>query len=160
PAPKTPPPAPLGVIGRFALYLGLSILFAAGALGIAIFSGAVPGGRWTLWTGWVLTAAGTAAMIVAERATVGVSWRTLLSSSGAGYALLVISITGTFRAIHELGGLSAWRRVFEASYGITLTIKVGVAIVLIGFGALNRYRNLPRVRAGGGPTGIHRSIAA
>jgi copper transport protein len=258
PAPTTPPPAPLGVIGRFALYVGLSILFAAGALGIAVFSGVVPGGRLTLWAGWVLAAAGTAATIVVEHATVGASWRTLLASGAgeplvrlagavvlllpatsfvarrprwtslamlaivaavamlvramgghagtsvlqitlqwlhllavatwvgglilmllrlratsetplaqlerfstvAGYALLAVAVTGTLRAIHELGGLSAWRRLFEASYGITLAIKVAVAVVLIGFGALNRYRNLPSIRAGGAPTGIRRSIAA
>ncbi|MEP7059640.1 MAG: copper resistance protein CopC [Actinomycetota bacterium] len=70
-------------------------------------------------------------------------------STIAFWSVLVLILTGSIRVVNELGGISALTRVFHSSYGITLTIKVGVAAVLIGLGGINRYRSLPRLADGG-----------
>jgi copper transport protein len=63
----------------------------------------------------------------------------------AGIALAVVAVTGVVRAIDEIGGLGAWRRLFETSFGVTLLIKVGLFAGLVALGARNRYVNVPAV---------------
>jgi copper transport protein len=63
----------------------------------------------------------------------------------AGIALGVVAVTGVVRAIDEIGGLGAWRRLFETSFGVTLLIKVGLFVGLVALGARNRYVNVPAV---------------
>lgn len=247
----TPSPSVLSVAGKAALYAGLSLLFAAGALGLVVFGGAVPGGRRTLVAAAVLAPLGSVAIVAAERSTLGVGLGDLLGSNTggplvrvvvaavvaggvaglvalrrnrgtllalaaaaaaamlmrawaghaggaalqialqwghflaigawigglallsfrlrplrngdapigeirrfsllAGWALLVVAVTGSLRAISELGGIGEWRRLFDEAYGITLLIKVAVAAVLIALGASNRYRNIPAIERGGRP---------
>lgn len=71
-------------------------------------------------------------------------------SSLAGYALAVVLATGVLRAIEEVGGLSKLLRLFDNSYETTLDVKVAIVVVLIGLGAFNRYRSIPRMDAGSG----------
>jgi copper transport protein len=66
-------------------------------------------------------------------------------SSLAGYALAVVLITGVLRATEEVGGISKLLHLFRGSYDTTLDIKVAVVMALIGLGAFNRYRSIPRM---------------
>ncbi|MGZ8624805.1 MAG: CopD family protein [Actinomycetota bacterium] len=68
-------------------------------------------------------------------------------SSLAGYALVVVLVTGVLRAIQEVGGLSELLHLFRGSYDTTLDIKVSVVVALIGLGAFNRYRSIPLMGA-------------
>ncbi len=68
-------------------------------------------------------------------------------SSLAGYALAVVLVTGVLRATQEVGGVSKLFDLFRGSYGTTLDIKVALVLVLIGLGAFNRYRSIPRMDA-------------
>jgi copper transport protein len=247
----TPAPSPVGVVGKVLLYAGLALLVAAGALGLAVFGGEVPGGGALLWGAAGAVLLGTALVIQGEASAAGVALDTLLGSatgvslirlavaalvtagcvafaaapprgraalavlaaaasatmlmqawgghaggsvlevllqwahftaiglwigglgvmalrlrahrdapplgeirrfsSIAGWSLLIVVVTGSLRALNELGGFGAWRLLFDEAYGITLLIKVGVAAVLIGLGAVNRYRGIPAIERGERP---------
>jgi copper transport protein len=64
-------------------------------------------------------------------------------STLAGVALLVVVVSGLLRSWDELG-VGWWLHPFRDDYGTTLALKVAIVIPLIGLGALNRYRNVPR----------------
>jgi hypothetical protein len=64
-------------------------------------------------------------------------------STMAGIALAVVAVTGLQRAISEVGGPTAWSRLFHTSFGITLLVKVGLFVGLVALGARNRYVNVP-----------------
>jgi copper transport protein len=88
----TPSPSVLSVTGKAALYVGLSLLFAAGSLGLLVFGGAVPGGRRTLVAGAVLAPLGSVAIVAAERSTLGVGLGDLLgSNTGAPLVRVVVA---------------------------------------------------------------------
>jgi copper transport protein len=72
-------------------------------------------------------------------------------STVAGWSLVVVVVTGSLRALNELGGFDAWRRLLEQSYGVTLVVKVGLAAALIALGAVNRYRRIPAIERGERP---------
>jgi putative copper export protein/methionine-rich copper-binding protein CopC len=94
PVPTTPPPSALSVAGRFALYVGLAILFAAALVGTLAFGGDVPARRPLLLSGAASALLGTVATLFAERATVGVSMGELLSSStGADFIWLLGAVS-------------------------------------------------------------------
>jgi uncharacterized membrane protein len=78
-------------------------------------------------------------------------------SSLAGYALAVVLVTGVFRATQEVGGVSKLFDLFRGSYGTTLDVKVGLVLMLIGLGAFNRYRSIPRMDT---RTGLLRRVMA
>ena len=63
----------------------------------------------------------------------------------AGWALAVVAMTGLARALDEVGWPDHWNRLFDTSFGITVLIKVGLFAALVTLGAVNRYRNVPRV---------------
>jgi hypothetical protein len=63
----------------------------------------------------------------------------------AGWALLVVIATGVLRAANELGGFGWWLRAFDTDYGTTLVVKIAVVAGIIGLGAWNRYRSIPRL---------------
>jgi copper transport protein len=250
PVPTTPSPSVASVAGKLGLYVGLAILFASAVVGMLAFGGNVPARRSVLLCGSAAAVLGAVTMLLAERATLGVSMGDLLSSSTgtdflwllggvavaasaamyavrksdrrslivagvvaaaamlirangghasaattpalqvalqwlhfmaasvwmgglllafllllarqrenaqtpgaeirrysslAGYALAVVLVTGALRATEEVDGLSNLLHLFSGSYGTTLDIKVAVVLVLIGLGALNRYRSIPRM---------------
>ena len=64
-------------------------------------------------------------------------------STLAGVALAVVVVSGLLRSWNELG-LAWWLHPFRDDYSTTLALKVAIVIPLIGLGALNRYRNVPR----------------
>ncbi|MEO8476691.1 MAG: copper resistance protein CopC [Actinomycetota bacterium] len=66
----------------------------------------------------------------------------------AGYALLVVVTSGMVRTFDELDGWSGIAKALDTPYGTTLAIKVGLVIALIGLGAVNRLRAIPRLTDG------------
>jgi putative copper export protein len=60
-------------------------------------------------------------------------------------AIAIVVVTGLFRAVTELGGLDDVVRLWDSSYGRTLTIKVALVLTVIVLGARNRYRSLGRL---------------
>jgi copper transport protein len=96
-----------------------------------------------VWIGglvWLLL--GIRTLAGAERATMvrRFSWM-------AGWALGLVALTGLSRALDEVGWPKDWNRLFDTSFGITVLIKVGLFAGLVTLGAVNRYRNVPRVEA-------------
>ena len=81
-------------------------------------------------------------------------------STLAAVAVGVVVLTGSLRAVNELGGFGALVRIFSTSYGTVLVAKVAVAAVLIALGAANRFRSVPRLRRGDGPGMLRRVVAA
>jgi copper transport protein len=82
-------------------------------------------------------------------------------STLAGVALAVVATTGLQRAISEVGGPTAWGRLFHTSFGVTLLIKAGLFVGLVSLGARNRYVNVPRVaRDPGGMSSLRRAVGA
>jgi copper transport protein len=79
-------------------------------------------------------------------------------STIAAVGLGAVAVTGVLRALNELGGWDGFVHVLRTGYGTTLAIKVAVSIVLIGLGATNRYRNVPRF-ASRGPVALRRTVA-
>ena len=69
-------------------------------------------------------------------------------SSLAGYALIVVVVSGVVRAIDELDGWSGIVKALDTSYGTTLAIKVAIVIALVALGSLNRFRAIPRLGDG------------
>jgi copper transport protein len=63
--------------------------------------------------------------------------------------LAVVSVTGVLRSLQQLGGVSGWLHAFASSYGTVLAIKVAAGAILVGLGAVNRYRSVPRLRSHG-----------
>ena len=62
-------------------------------------------------------------------------------STVAGVTLVVVAVTGIFRAIDELPTVAD---LWGSPYGIVVIIKVVLFAVLVGLGAVNRYRSVPR----------------
>jgi copper transport protein len=246
---ETPSPTPLSVAGKWSLYVGLSLLLAAGTTGIVAFGGVLPRRRPILVAASALAAGGVVAMVVAERSAVGVPLGDLLTSSAghrllwlaaavaatslagmlsafrssrlplilvssaaaltmlvraigghasglgyvwwnvgvqwihllgvgfwigglvwlllivngdearqrgaevrrfsliAGIGLAAVAVTGVLRAVDELGGWGKVLDILDSTYGIALALKVGVALVVIALGTVNRYINVPRYAA-------------
>jgi nitrogen fixation protein FixH len=73
----------------------------------------------------------------------------------------VVAVTGVQRAVSEVGGPTAWSRLFHTSFGLTLLIKVGLFVGLVALGARNRYVNVPRiVRGSGRLSSLRRTVGA
>jgi copper transport protein len=69
-------------------------------------------------------------------------------SNIAAVGLAVLFATGFLRATDELGGPGWWLRPFDTEYGTALVVKLGLVVALVALGALNRFRNVRRVREG------------
>jgi copper transport protein len=72
-------------------------------------------------------------------------------STSAAFAIAIIAATGVVRAFGEL---NRWSDLWSSGYGIVVIVKSGLILVLAGFGAFNRYRNVPR--AGTDLSGLRR----
>lgn len=70
----------------------------------------------------------------------------------AGIAIVVASVTGVLRAVNEVAG---WEPLFNTTYGRLAIAKAGLLVVLAGFGAVNRFRNVPA--AGRSPAGLQKT---
>jgi copper transport protein len=66
-------------------------------------------------------------------------------------AIAVVVGTGLLRSVSELGGIGQLVHIWDSSYGRTLAIKVAVVLVVIGLGAINRYRSVGRLATDASP---------
>jgi copper transport protein len=62
-------------------------------------------------------------------------------STTAGIAIVVVALTGTFRAVIEVGSIG---QLFGTAFGALVLVKVALFVVLAGLGAVNRFGNVPR----------------
>jgi putative copper export protein len=62
-------------------------------------------------------------------------------STLAGIAIIVVALTGTFRAVIEIGSIC---QLFGTAFGVLVLVKVALFVALACLGAINRYRNVPR----------------
>jgi len=62
-------------------------------------------------------------------------------SATAGVAIVVVALTGTFRAVIEVGSIG---QLFSTAFGILIVVKVALFVVLAALGAVNRFGNVPR----------------
>jgi copper transport protein len=76
-------------------------------------------------------------------------------SAVALFALLAVVGTGVVRSVNEVG---SWGALFSTGYGQLVLLKIALIVALIGLGAVNRYRNVPRARSSLG--GLRRVSAA
>ena len=72
-------------------------------------------------------------------------------SAVAVVAVGALVVTGTLRAIDEVGG---WAPLVDSTYGRLVLVKGGLLVVIVALGAVNRYRHL--ATAGQSPTGLRR----
>jgi copper transport protein len=62
-------------------------------------------------------------------------------STTAGVAIVVVAVTGTFRAVIEVGSVG---QLFSTAFGVLVLVKVALFVVLAALGAVNRFGNVPR----------------
>jgi copper transport protein len=62
-------------------------------------------------------------------------------STIAGVAIVVVALTGTFRAVIEVGSIG---KLFSTAFGVLVLVKVALFLILAGLGAINRFGNVPR----------------
>ncbi len=60
-------------------------------------------------------------------------------------AVGIVVVTGSLRAVDELGGLGKVLDGLRTTYGWTLLAKSALVLVVIALGALNRYRSIPKL---------------
>ncbi len=63
-------------------------------------------------------------------------------STLAGIGLVIVAATGVFRAVIEV---QTWSSLVSTAFGALVLLKIGLLVILASLGALNRYRNLPRL---------------
>jgi copper transport protein len=61
-------------------------------------------------------------------------------STVALFAVSVVALTGTIRAISEVG---TWQALLSTDFGRLVLVKAGLLLVLVAIGAVNRFRNVP-----------------
>ena len=66
-------------------------------------------------------------------------------SSVAAGTLAVVAVSGTARALDEVG---AWAPLVDTSFGVTLLVKVGLVGTLVVLGARSRLRHVPAALSG------------
>lgn len=99
--------------------------------------------QWAHVTAAALWVGGLASLVVGVRGAPDETKATAVRrySRVAGYALAVVALSGLFRALDEVGG---WSALWSTGYGRFVAAKTTLLLVLAGFGALNRYRMVPR----------------
>ncbi len=138
------------VLGAAALALGSLVLVGHtrtfGPPWLVVTADALHVAAGAVWLGGVVGLAlvlAPSAHVDARRAGVTVA---RFSALGA-WVVLALAVTGTVLGWRILGTLDA---LVSTTYGRTLLVKVGVALVLVGIAAWNRYRLVPEVAGPGG----------
>ena len=75
-------------------------------------------------------------------------------SAVAGFAIVAVAVTGTLRAIDNVG---AWDALFATDYGLLIIVKASLLLLLAALGWINRYRAIPRLPH---TAGLLRKVAA
>lgn len=118
---ETSKPTPLSTSGRWALYAGLVVLFAASPMGIAFGGGRARG----LWIAWCVAAAGLVLMFVAEGRAVGVSLGTLASSATGRqlvYQGIGLGVAGVGVALYRVRRTSLALALVTAAAAVTMVL--------------------------------------
>ncbi len=63
-------------------------------------------------------------------------------------AVVVLGVSGILRAIDEVG---SWHALYSSEFGRLILLKSALLLVLVGLGALNRYRSVPHVEGSARP---------
>ena len=77
-------------------------------------------------------------------------------STVAAATLGLVALTGTLRALDEVG---AWSRLFDTSFGVTLLVKLGLFGALVALGARSRFRHVAAA-ASARFAGLRRTVRA
>lgn len=77
-------------------------------------------------------------------------------STVAAATLAVVALTGTLRAVDEVG---SWSGLLDTSFGVTLLVKLGLFAGLVALGARSRFRHVA-VDAGARLLGLRRTVRA
>jgi copper transport protein len=126
---RSPSPTAAGVAGRWALYVGLALLFGCAVAGLLAFGPRALVQPRLLAAAWGLGAAGVIAMTLDERATVGVPLGTLLESdSGGALVRLAIAV-----GVVGLATLAASLRPGTGTF-VLLAATAGAAMAVRAFG--------------------------
>jgi copper transport protein len=72
-------------------------------------------------------------------------------STLAAWAVLVVVLSGLARTWSQLGGPGGLIDSLDTAYGRVLLLKIVVALAIVGLGAVNRYRSIPRLETERGP---------
>jgi copper transport protein len=107
--PTTPPPSPLSVVGKWMLYVGLSLIIGAAAMGLVVARDlpSIRGFRPVLSGAWAVAAIGLVLMTVAEVRTIGVAFDAFMGSTvghemlAQAIALLVVGIAVVVTAVRR-----------------------------------------------------------
>jgi copper transport protein len=132
------------------LILGMASLVAILTHTLASHAGAGSGpwrwpnivDQWVHFSGVGAWTGGLAALLVAVRGAPDEDRAVAVRrfSTGAGIALGVVAVTGSLRAVDEVG---SWSALLSTDFGRIVLLKIGLLIVLAALGAINRYRAVP-----------------
>jgi copper transport protein len=90
---ETPPPSPLAVAGRWALYVGLAVLFGAAVAGLVTLGPAAVERPAVLAIAWIAAAVGVVVITLEERVALSVTLGALLSSdAGGNFVRLAVAV--------------------------------------------------------------------
>jgi copper transport protein len=127
-----------GVAGVGAMFAEVAAGHAAAARSLRLLE---VGSQWIHFVAVGVWIGGLAALLLGIRGqtdqTKAIAVRRF--SATALIAVVAVAVTGGIRALQEVG---SWRALFTTSYGRVVLGKVGLLLVLIGLGAMNRYRNV------------------
>lgn len=149
--PAHPGRAAMGMLAVPGLAAALAMAWAGHAssgtdatLGIAIDT--VHGWATALWLGGLLALAvlavpALAALPADDRVRLGAAVVVRFSALAVG-AVVVLVVTGVYRALAELPSLDA---LWTTSYGVALLVKLLIFVVMLGVGAWNRFVIHPRL---------------
>lgn len=87
------------------------------------------------------------------------SERALVVSRFSGIAAGVVALLGLTGVLLGWRILGSWAALVQTAYGLTLLVKLGLVAVAVAIAAYNRFRLLPRVRAGGTSRTLRRVVA-
>ena len=103
-----------------------------------------------IWLGGLAALLAADARLPVEQATTAARRFSVV----AAFAILSVAVTGTLRAIDNVG---AWEALFTTDYGRLILVKAALLLGLAALGWINRYRAVPRLPR---TAGLLRQVAA
>lgn len=141
-------PAWLLLLGTFSYTSHASAMAGTGAL-LLDWLHFIAGSAWI----GVILAAGLARRVWADRGQL-LRMMSAVSATGLAAVILVLA-SGT---VSSLFHVAEPERFFGSPYSWALGVKIVLVLLTVGVAALNRFRFLPRLRAGGDSAGLRTSL--